>query len=958
MNMKKYFSIALIAVMGLLAWSCADDNIVAVYNPDNVTAQTLGDVTGTTLTPDGEPIVINFSGVDFGLDVPASYTLYVAKAGTNFDPQQKVPATIDAEKGTLTIKQSDLNTALLNLGATADQDFEAEFKLVANALTDKNVPVASTTTTSATKTATFKAYEATLLDKDVYEIVYVQGSYAGWNFDNCQYLYNYSKDGHTYSGVVDLGEKAAEGIKVTGTNDWGNETGNWGFDDESGSQEAEASSLQLLNGSNTNVTAYNKRFYSFTFDKNSLVLKKNWGADVISIIGGFNGWSDEGEVDMDYNPDYVRFYADVDFAEATEFKFRADHTWGDAEWGADAVLKGSNIPCEAGQYRIYLDLNKNEVKIDANMYGKEEPTAGKDEPEPEPQPAYKGWGIIGSFNDWGGDAAMTEADGVWTGYVTFDAEAEWKLRKDAGWDENVGGTFVALDEPFAAVAGGDNIKLGQAGFFKVVYDTTAGTITVSTGDVWGVIGDFNSWSADVFMTNVDGVWTSGLVELKDAGGIKIRHNCGWDENFGGTFAALGQAFEAVPGGDNIALEAGKYSVVYDSNAGTITVNSYVPANCWSIIGSVAGTAWDTDFFMTEADGLWTISDFAIAEGDEWKIRFNCDWAENRGGTFVALDEPFAVENNGANITGVPAGTYTIVYDPAAETITVTIPKSDPVWGVIGDFNSWGGDELMKEIAPGIWMSEKLNLSGGWKVRFDGGWDVNFGGNTPAEFGQFVQAVPGGDNINFEGNFKVVLNTNNGTLGTLEWGLVGSIASLGFNWGEDFPMNRGIDGKWYSIPVTLTTTDEFKIRKNADWGENFGGAYVAVDEPFAAVAGGDNIKVDADGTYMVVYDPEAATLTLTKGYWGVIGGFNSWGADDFMYYNGDGKWYSFNRTYEGEWKIRQGAGWDVNRGGTYGALNEPFEAVPGGDNISVGESSFGIIYDTATETITITTDKVL
>ena len=92
--MKKYFSIALIAVVGLFAWSCSDDNVVAVYNPDSVTPQTLGDVTGVTLAPDGDPITIPFSAVDFGLDVPASYTLYVAKAGTNFDPQQKVPATI------------------------------------------------------------------------------------------------------------------------------------------------------------------------------------------------------------------------------------------------------------------------------------------------------------------------------------------------------------------------------------------------------------------------------------------------------------------------------------------------------------------------------------------------------------------------------------------------------------------------------------------------------------------------------------------------------------------------------------------------------------------------------------------------------------------------------------------------------------------------------------------------
>jgi len=857
--MKKYISIALIAVVGFLAWSCSDDNIVAVFNPDDVTPQTLGNVTGTTLTPDGEPIVINFSGVDFGLDVPASYTLYVAKAGTNFDPQQKVPATIDAEKGTITIKQPDLNTALLNLGATADTDFEVEFRLVANALTDKNAAVGATTTLSEVKAAVFQVYEATLLDKDVYEIVYVQGSYAGWNFDNCQYLYNYSKDGHTYSGVVDLGDKAAEGIKVTGIADWGNDTGNWGFDDDSGTQEPEASSLQLLNGSNTNVTAYNKRFYSFTFDKNSLVLKKNWGADVISIIGGFNGWSDEGEVDMDYNPDYVRFYADVDFAEATEFKFRADHTWGDAEWGADAVLKGSNIPCEAGQYRIYLDLNKNEVKIDANMYGKEEPKAGKDEPEPEPV-TYKGWGMVGSFNAWGDDAPMTEAGGVWTGYVNLDADAEWKIRKDAAWTENFGGTFVAFGEPFEAVAGGDNITIGQAGFFKVVFDSNAGTITIFEGDVWSLIGTLNgsNWDTDYFCTLTDGKWVSPEFTIEEGQEFKFRHNAGWDENFGGTFTELGAAFEAVAGGDNIKAPAGKYVATLDTEAKTIVV--------------------------------------------------------------------------------------------------VNATKS---WGVIGDFNGWDGDEVMTEVAPGVWMSETLTLSGGWKVRFDGGWAVNYGGSTPAALGQYVQAVPGGDNIGIEGTFKVVLNTNNGTIGTLQWGLVGSIASLGFGWNEDYPMTLGADGKWYSIPVALTTDDQFKIRKNASWDENFGGTFAAVDEAFEAVAGGDNIKVDANGTYMVVYDPEAATLTLTKAYWGVIGGFNGWGGDDFMYYNGDGKWYSFNRTYEGEWKLRMEADWAVNRGGTFGEVGTPFEVTQDGSNISVGElTGFGIVYDTAAETVTITTDKVL
>ena len=130
--MKKYLSIALIAVMGLLAWSCSDDNIVAVYNPEGVTPQTLDDVTGVTLTPDGAPVNFTFSQADFGINVPVVYTLYVAKAGTNFDPKQKfsiskVNVDEETQKLSFSIKQADLNTALLNLGAVADVDFPVEF---------------------------------------------------------------------------------------------------------------------------------------------------------------------------------------------------------------------------------------------------------------------------------------------------------------------------------------------------------------------------------------------------------------------------------------------------------------------------------------------------------------------------------------------------------------------------------------------------------------------------------------------------------------------------------------------------------------------------------------------------------------------------------------------------------------------------------------------------------------
>ncbi|MBQ5486638.1 MAG: hypothetical protein IIT69_04240, partial [Bacteroidales bacterium] len=131
-----------------------------------------------------------------------------------------------------------------------------------------------------------------------------------------------------------------------------------------------------------------------------------------------------------------------------------------------------------------------------------------------------------------------------------------------------------------------------------------------------------------------------------------------------------------------------------------------------------------------------------------------------------------------------------------------------------------------------------------------------------------------------------------------------------------------------------------------------GDCAAANEAFAVTNGGNNFKAPADGTYMVVYDPAAETITLSTQFWGVIGDFNSWGGDVFMMYDGAGKWAAYNQTITGGWKIRQGCGWDVNRGGTYTA-GAAFPAAAGGDNINVSDKeTFSIIYDSVAETITI------
>ena len=832
------------AVFGLVA--CQNElEEVRLVDPSQVVAPVLHELPSEiviTAENMSETVKFEWDKADFGQPVQYSYTLYgstdggqtLVKIYSNMtDTSIEVPyesfnqvVTTAAEKGGLGLVAGQATDVTFVVGATVGSNYQTFY--------------------SNPRTVSISPTEA----ERVYETVWLPGTANSWSHDTAQHLFCYAEDGNTYVGVTDFGEGYADNqFKVTGAAGWADETGNWGMADPSA--PAESASITLKNGSQDNITIYRAhRYYHFTFTKDNLGLKMDKGFDKVGVIGLNGDW--ENDIVMTLSNNKQLFYVDIDVPSDTEFKFRLDGGW-DTNWGGDMsglTGGGDNIPVSAGQYRVYLNLNDWDhptAKLSTSMYGQPEET------EPETPPVVvTGWNIIGLNGDWDNDVLATGKDGVWTAYITANEATDFKWRKDGSWDENYGGVLEELGKPFAAVAGGDNIKV-NAGFYKVVLNTNDLTITVSNGEVWSLIGDFTNWGGDVDMELVDGKWVSPETAIT-AGGLKIRHNHDWAENVGGTMAELGQPFAAVAGGDNIAI----------------------PAD----------------------------------------------------------------------------GTYIVTYDPSAQTITVVNAKK--TWSVIGVNDDWNTDVAMTEVMPGIWVSDMITAEkGGWKVRFDKGWDVNRGGATPAKQGEFVKAVQGGDNIGLLGTFKVVYNANNETIGTLQWGVVGSIASInGFNWNGDVPMNLGADGKWYSIPVTLTTTDEIKVRENADWANNRGGDCAAANEAFAVTNGGNNFKAPADGTYMVVYDPAAETITLSTQFWGVIGDFNSWGGDVFMMYDGAGKWAAYNQTITGGWKIRQGCGWDVNRGGTYTA-GAAFPAAAGGDNINVSDKeTFSIIYDSVAETITI------
>ena len=126
-----------------------------------------------------------------------------------------------------------------------------------------------------------------------------------------------------------------------------------------------------------------------------------------------------------------------------QFKFqRVAGSWNNAigassfaSFGGAATNEGDNIGVNAGEGVYYMDVNLSEGTITATK--------------------VETMGLIGNFNDWGGDAAMTwnaeeycfEAKNVG---VTADG---WKFRVNGGWDINLGGSLNNL------TAGGDNITV-------------------------------------------------------------------------------------------------------------------------------------------------------------------------------------------------------------------------------------------------------------------------------------------------------------------------------------------------------------------------------------------------------------------------------------------------------------------------------------------------------------------
>jgi starch-binding outer membrane protein SusE/F len=257
-----------------------------------------------------------------------------------------------------------------------------------------------------------------------------------------------------------------------------------------------------------------------------------------------------------------------------------------------------------------------------------------------------------------------------------------------------------------------------------------------------------------------------------------------------------------------------------------------------------------------------------------------------------------------------------------QTVTVTAYTAfldlSTTWGIVGSgFNNWGAFPDAPFYTSGtanVLVAYVKLLDGDIKFRENNEWTLNYGDN-----GADGTLEQDGANIAVTaGHYKVTFNTSTKsyTIVPFTWGIVGSAYNDWGADGPDFPFYYDdATDQWRAIVKLLA--GDFKIRKNNDWGTNYGddGADGTLE------LDGDNMTVAA-GKYEITFNEKDLTVEIKPidHIWGLVGSsWNDWGAAgaDAAFikdYRNEGIWVLKNVTLlDGEYKFRDANDWATNYG---------------------------------------------
>ncbi len=499
----------------------------------------------------------------------------------------------------------------------------------------------------------------------------------------------------------------------------------------------------------------------------------------------------------------------------------------------------------------------------------------KKENEQPPVPVEDGYYLVGgsapidsmmlkTMMDQGyveGEGFSAQAmDGLYQKYVYLTANGGgFVIKEQAGADRRVWGmdgnwTQVVGDTVMKATMkkDGANFTVPKDGFYLVVADFNTNTLYLLRAEYWGLIGDATpgGWSADTKMTTVKvdkdgGEWTVENVLLMKAS-LKFRFNSWWtyysaDPNAEGNgdpkfFTNLGGSLDDLtPGGANIPVDqAGIYNVTLKYTYGgkftaTLDYVGQPPLDDFSddtvsLIGSgigtiqngsfveVAGWTEDIDLAYTGVQNdvySFEIDSFAVSNGGEFKFRLNHSWDRNWGYEDVTLqgdvDSIVNAAGKGNNFKSTANAEYKVVFAYDGRAYTATVTFT-------------------------------------YK-----------GGFTPP-----TPPTPDYHTISFIGSAFYV---NNDT------------TQAQTNWDSDLDMTyngQDANGNYQFVynGLHFIGGGEFKLRKDHDWGTNWGmGNTTVTGDGASNISGTDNFVVGSDATYNCTFTIDAnygnATLDLAN-----------------------------------------------------------------------------------------------
>lgn len=589
MKLARYATM-LAAAAGLFV-ACQKLDEAKVFSPEQVVSPVLHALPAEiaiTAENMGEIQTFTWDAADFGVLTQINYSIEAAVGD-----------------GAPVVLFSDLT------GTSTEQPYESiNTKLVYDAGVEPDTPTAVNFYVSATIGTDYKKVYSEPVSvtmtvtkaERVYPTVWVIGDYCGWSHDNSQFLFSFLDDEINYEGVIDFGEKAANGFKLTGIAGW-DDSCNWGLDGEAEKPEAEASSITLISsGGSGNIDIYSKRFYRFAFDRSSLTLTKSLSFDQLGIVGdGVGSW--DNDLVMEFDAKTQRFWVDATLV-AGEIKFRLDGAW-DTSFGSatEGMLdSGDNIKVPAGNYRIYVNLNNSAAmtyELNAEDYGQ-----GGEEPEPEPEVAD--WYIHGqtvATPEWG-PTAMESASSNIVAYKAADVEvaanseflfksgdeSQW-IGADASLAGGDGRYTCTIGAAFAVSANKVNAVVADAGTYDYwllpdagrAYVMAAGVKPEYVPETWGIVGNLTGWGdlGDFSLSEEGAYLVRRGVVLKTTDEFKIRYNNAWDDskNYGtasGGAIDINTAVAVITSGGSQNMKVqldGTYDIYFDLAGSTVYVMS-------------------------------------------------------------------------------------------------------------------------------------------------------------------------------------------------------------------------------------------------------------------------------------------------------------------------------------------------------------------------------------------------